>query len=453
MSFPFASIMNWLLRRMVRFLALPQMSPVRQAIKPYVAKMKQEAVSIAESDIPEIGPLVPRSDKSMTRRLNLLIPSVSKRHVFGGAQTALLVLDALRAGFDSVRIVSTDDSEADCVEEAYYSLWPVVDLGQEPLGENHIVTAGSRYGKTLAVGCNDYFLATAWWTAHNGFKLIEWQRSTYSLENRRLIYLIQDYEPGFYKWSARYALAAATYSHPETTVALINSHILKEFMDLQGCVFRDTQILEPRLNPELALHRSNIRIFQKERILFVYGRPGVERNALPLIVSGLRIWAGKYPNASKWQVISAGEAFSAIDLGNGCMLRSVGKLDIEEYASLLERTAVGISLMISPHPSYPPLELASFGARVVTNGFANKDLSTVCSLIRSVRVPDPDSIAGAIADETAKFDAIPEDTHFVHPESPETYGGFLDSDKWAESWPSKILESVLGRDILSIRPR
>ena len=31
--------------------------------------------------------------------------------------------------------------------------------------------------------------------------------------------------------------------------------------------------------------------------------------------------------------------------------------------------------MVSPHPSYPPLEMSTFGAKVVTNCYANKDLS------------------------------------------------------------------------------
>jgi hypothetical protein len=43
---------------------------------------------------------------------------------------------------------------------------------------------------------------------------------------------------------------------------------------------------------------------------------------------------------------------------------------------------VGLSLMYTPHPSYPPLDLAASGAVVVTNKFANKtDLSQYSSNI------------------------------------------------------------------------
>ena len=58
-------------------------------------------------------------------------------------------------------------------------------------------------------------------------------------------------------------------------------------------------------------------------------------------------------------------------------MRALGKLDLDAYGSLLRESAVGLSLMVSPHPSYPPLDMAHLGLRVVTNGFGPKDLSSV----------------------------------------------------------------------------
>ena len=62
-------------------------------------------------------------------------------------------------------------------------------------------------------------------------------------------------------------------------------------------------------------------------------------------------------------------------LAKGRYLTSVGKLTLDEYARVLSESAIGISLMVSPHPSYPPLEMAAFGAIVITNGYQNKNLS------------------------------------------------------------------------------
>ena len=47
-------------------------------------------------------------------------------------------------------------------------------------------------------------------------------------------------------------------------------------------------------------------------------------------------------------------------------------LDWSAYAALVRSIDLGLSLMYTPHPSYPPLDLAASGAVVVTNRFANK---------------------------------------------------------------------------------
>ena len=39
------------------------------------------------------------------------------------------------------------------------------------------------------------------------------------------------------------------------------------------------------------------------------------------------------------------------------------------------KAKIGISLMESPHPSYPPLEMAIFGVKVITNDYEAKNLS------------------------------------------------------------------------------
>jgi hypothetical protein len=49
--------------------------------------------------------------------------------------------------------------------------------------------------------------------------------------------------------------------------------------------------------------------------------------------------------------------------------------------------------MISPHPSYPPLEMSTFGMKVITNSYENKDLSGFNQNIISLNSLTPDSIA------------------------------------------------------------
>ncbi len=404
------------IRRLLRIpLARQTLLRVAKRLAPHVRELRLEATppsaevpagASAESiDIPEITPLAPRvSERSGEAiRLNLLVPGLSERHVFGGIATALQLFDRLRAGTADLRILVLDELQIAPRRDAYYGGWPVFSLAdvadRDPAGP-HIVVCGDRYGRTLPVHRSDRFVATIWWSAHLANRLLDWQRTEPGLEAPRLVYLIQDYEPGFYPWSSRYALAEATYRRGDRTIAVINTNLLADYLRLHGVQFASQWVFSPRLNPALADVRVAMSAHRKERLLVAYGRPGTERNAFPLLVAGLRQWVDAEPDAASWEFVSAGEPHAPVALGKGLQLTPVGKLAIGEYAALLGRAAVGMSLMISPHPSYPPLEMAAFGCRVVTNRFANKDLGADCPSITSVERVDAQSLAAALAAAT-----------------------------------------------------
>jgi hypothetical protein len=208
------------------------------------------------------------------------------------------------------------------------------------------------------------------------------------------LYFIQDYEPGFYPWSTRYLLADSTYKSDDPTIAVFNSMLLKEFFDQNGYHFYRSFAFDPVLNDGLrqALEQLPDKI-QKKKQIIVYGRPGTERNAFNLLVAALRKWVYLQPDIEEWEVFSAGEMHKAVALGNGKELVSVGKLSIEEYAKLLEESYAGVSLMCSPHPSYPPLEMSVFGVKTITNTYGNKDLSTFNDNMVSLNNTSPQNIA------------------------------------------------------------
>lgn len=99
------------------------------------------------------------------------------------------------------------------------------------------------------------------------------------------------------------------------------------------------------------------------------------------------------PDIEEWEILSAGEMHRTVALGNGKELTSVGKLSIEEYANMLEESYAGISLMCSPHPSYPPLEMSVFDVKTITNTYANKDLKEFNENIISLDNISPMNIA------------------------------------------------------------
>lgn len=326
-------------------------------------------------------------------RVNLLVPALALQHVFGGISTALDFFTKLTEGLENVRIILTDQHGFQNVDNPFFSDWNIGALDNDDALGHWIVPAGNRFGKTLPVCSSDLFVATAWWTAISARAIQMWQFNHYCLaEPAKFVYLIQDFEPCFYPWSSRYALAESTYHHTDDIVAVFNTNLLKQFFDSRGYHFTSQFTFEPHLNRQLLAARPNALTQKREKRILVYGRPGVARNAFEIIVMALRLWISQYKDL-EWEFVSAGEPHIPIDLGMGKSLISLGKLSLDQYAMELGRCQIGISLMISPHPSYPPLEMAVFGMHVITNHYGTKNLSLLSSSIHSVESVSPEELS------------------------------------------------------------
>jgi len=62
----------------------------------------------------------------------------------------------------------------------------------------------------------------------------------------------------------------------------------------------------------------------------------------------------------------------SVDLGKGVIVQCAPWLALDAYAELMRHSDIVLSLMFSPHPSYPPLEAAACGSIAVTSHFASK---------------------------------------------------------------------------------
>jgi hypothetical protein len=336
-------------------------------------------------------------------RLNLLLPTVEGARTFGGIRTALDVFDAVGGGVAERRIVALAgaDDHAGAALGAYANVAP----GDDPAAPLQLVTL-EQPGAPLAVRADDVFVATFWTTAELVARLRRWQAATYGRAPDRFAYLIQDFEPGFYPSSALSELARATYRDPAGTVGVFNTALLRDYFHDSGIRFEREFAFEPRILPELRAAMAEPQ-GPRSKTIVVYGRPGTPRNALPAIVDGLRAWQASDPGAGSWSVLSVGQSHPDIDLGGGTALHSIGKLDLAAYAALLRMSAIGISLMISPHPSYPPLEMAHLGMLVLTNRFARKDLSTWHLNIDSTDDLSAEAMAAHLTELCRRFEADP----------------------------------------------
>jgi O-antigen biosynthesis protein len=356
----------------------------------------------------QIAPLAVRKSEHSFRRLNLVLTTINREHIFGGIATALQLYRGLAAELGDdvrLRIILTEYSPGRD-DLADFAAYRVVGWDDDLDHPAQILPAKYRSGHSLPVTSGDVFLATQWVTAYLAQRAVLAQSALYGTPLNRLCYLVQDYEPGFYPFSSEYTLCESTYRAALPQVVVFNSSFLRDYFKEQKISFHREFCFEPRLNARLKAQLASGPTAPKKRQILIYGRPSTPRNAFPLLVEGLRRWAG--PKWSGWQVFSAGEKHPDIALGDGITLSSVGKLSLDQYARLLQETAVGVSLMISPHPSYPPLEMAHFGALTVSNRFAGKDLSRWHDNIVSLDQCTPESIAAALSGQCERFQADPE---------------------------------------------
>jgi len=258
----------------------------------------------------------------------------------------------------------------------------------------------------VAVRANDVFYSFNWWTTLNIRTLLREQRRVFGGEPKPHLYAIQEYEPYFDAFSSTHMMARLAFEPRWPCWAMFNSTELYDFFNAQGHSVERAFVFEPKLSNSLRPFLNGEAPTKLRRIL-VYGRPTIPRNCYPSIEKGLRQWAERYPEFSGWEVVSAGVPHPPMTFAPGRKMKSLGKLSLEDYGATLRSTAVGLSLMASPHPSYPPLEMAHFGLRTVTNRYANKDLTTSHPNIVSIDDVAPDTIADALANACRAFDANP----------------------------------------------
>lgn len=350
-----------------------------------------------EVNIGEIRPIHFRKVETVRKRLNILLPSLNPEHVFGGIATGYKFFQEMQNKTNmSYRIILVDAEPSDTAFDIYGDEYIFADSQDDTEYNKAIVPFCNRAERTLAVSDKDYFVLTGWWTAYCiQEEYFNWKNR--GLTPNPLIYLIQDYEPGFYQWSSMYMFADSTYRTKFKQIAIFNSKELKSYFDFWGYQFDQAYVFDPILNAGLRNYLQSMpRQIKKKKQILVYGRPNTARNAFELVVQALRKWVPIQQNVEQWCILSAGEEHKKVELGKGMVLESVGKLTIEDYARTLQESYAGISLMVSPHPSYPPLEMSVFGVRVITNTYANKDLSSFNDNIISLSSASPDNIAIAL---------------------------------------------------------
>ncbi|HSP55780.1 MAG TPA: glycosyltransferase [Dehalococcoidia bacterium] len=198
----------------------------------------------------------------------------------------------------------------------------------------------------------DISIATLWVTAYAVSKFAN---------TKRKFYMVQDYEPVFYPAGTLYALSEATYRLG--LYGLCNTSTLRDiYVDqYSGKAFGfvpavDTALFHP---PEGSRHDDDTML------VFLYGRPGHWRNCYELAIATLRRLKQRLKR--KVRIVTAGSWVTSGDSESAYLVDNLGLLDYRETADLYRKCHVGLTLSVSKHPSYLPLELMASGVLVVSN--------------------------------------------------------------------------------------
>jgi hypothetical protein len=316
------------------------------------------------------------------------MPALQADRLTGGPNTALNLAARLLPEGLRVRFVSTmerADPNLDAVRRQISDL-----AGSAAAGASVELADATVDG--LILEPDDVLLATWWPTAHVARAALAHTRAD------EFLYLIQDYEPAFYPWSTNFALAEATYGFPHR--AIFNEALLAAWFQARPTGGRrDAVAFQPavdrsRFHPPAAAERGS-----RHRLLF-YARPQADRNAFELGLRSLRLAAsaGAFP-ADRWAASSVGAVLPAFELGGGVTMENLPWLPLDGWAACIRSSALLLSLMLSPHTSYPPLEMAACDGLVVTNVFEGKTAAALEGISRRIVgvEPTPEALADALA--------------------------------------------------------
>jgi glycosyltransferase involved in cell wall biosynthesis len=378
-------------------LRLDALPPVAPSLTPVMQAAGEEMVrAIGE----KIAPLRLAVRDDAPPRINVLIPTIDLRHLFGGYIAKFNLARRLAARGLHVRIVTVDptgqlpSSWAHDIE-SYSGLAGLFD-------EVEVAFGRETFG--LEVSRADAFVATTWWTAHIAREALR------SLDGERFLYLIQEYEPFTFPMGSHVALARESYALPH--VALFSTELLQDYFrrhgigvyasgtdagDRASATFHNAiTAVDPPTAAELEGRATR-------RLLF-YARPEphAARNMFELGVLALEraLERGAFDRGWSLHGIGTVDRARQLQLNGGATLELMPRARQDDYAGLLRKHDVGLALMYTPHPSLVPIEMASAGMVTVTNTFENKTAEALARISPNLLAAEPtiDGVAAALCE-------------------------------------------------------
>ncbi len=323
-----------------------------------------------------------------TRRVTMVTNSVNEGTLYGGVGTALVLAALLARRLHArLRILTRDE----LAEPAH--IRPLLDtLSLGDSGEIEFVFAPpGDPNRQVETHEGELFLTTSWWTT---------RAMAQSVGPARLVYLLQEDERMFYPHGDERLRCAEVLADPAIEIVvnsrLLYDHLIATGIDLAG---RATWF-----EPAFPVKFYNMAMAPRDgrRNFFFYARH-LGHHSRNLYLRGVEALAAAIEDErldpTGWAIHFVGGG-GAVRLPRDAQPILVPPMPWTEYAALVRSMDAGLALIDTPHPSYPPLDLAASGAVVVTNSYGTKrSLAQYCDNIL-IAEPDPASLARAIGQAT-----------------------------------------------------
>jgi SAM-dependent methyltransferase len=328
--------------------------------RPPRAMTSQTAADLAATAFPQLRTLalfpVPPDGR---RHLTLVTDSLGSGSLFGGVGTSMILATMLarRLGA-SLRVVTRTEqpepSSFGTVLRAHSIVWDKnVEFSYAPRDG----------GGSIPYREDEIFLTTSWWSTWAALR---------SLDPRKIVYLLQEDERLFYPSGDERIACSEVLADPRIRFA-VNTALLRDYLVDEGFEnIRENGVAFEPAFPESIYFRQTRPPDTRKRFFF-YARPDNARN---LFIRGLEavtdaLAQGVMP-PNEWQLHFVGSRVPSVELPGGIKPAIAQNLPWPEYAALIRSVDVGLSLVATPHPSYPPLDVAACGGIAVTNRFGPK---------------------------------------------------------------------------------
>ena len=268
------------------------------------------------------------------------------------------------------------------------------------------------FNTTISCNPNDMFMSTYYFTSQISHFTIQ----AYPLLNQRnFLYFIQDAEYMFFPHDSNYIEALESYRLPHFAIystpflqAWFKSSHLGQFEFISNTSHSTTLIEAIQFTTKPAIKKYpkiSARLLSnpaRNRTLIAYLRAHKGRNAYQLTMDALNAAVCDNFLDRKWKIMGVGARRDYhVILGSSCNKSRVvavrQNIPEPQYQKIVASGDVGLSLMLTPHPSLPPLDFAAAGLVTVTNSFLSKTAASFRSVSSNFVVVQPfieDIVAG-----------------------------------------------------------